>query len=145
MNLTDSPLVFPQLGDSVGESTARMNVSDLRKMLGLSETDGDQNQPHDGSAVSADGGAGSADDATSADATQLSDGQLHAQPSIRSNGSSASARHFRVRRQSMEQLDLIKVSCFRFDLVFYTVFCTWSASCAFHPFCVFVSIGCVCE
>lgn len=110
-----------QLGDSVGESTARMNVSDLRKMLGLGDADG-PSATGDESVVTAAAGDGdnasaaSGETATasataSADATMLEPHLQPQQPSIRSNGSStSSARHFRVRRQSMEQLDLIKVS-----------------------------------
>ncbi|XP_037046634.1 G-protein-signaling modulator 2 isoform X1 [Bradysia coprophila] len=75
-----------ELGDSVGESTARMNVSDLRKMLGLPDA------PID---------TGSLSDVRSAD----SDDAVS-----QTRSSNSSSRHFRVRRQSMEQLDLIKLT-----------------------------------
>lgn len=99
-----------------------MNVSDLRKMLGLGDADGpsatgDESvvtvAAGDGDNASAASGeaAASASATASADATMLEPHLQPQQPSIRSNGSStSSARHFRVRRQSMEQLDLIKVS-----------------------------------
>lgn len=82
------------MGDTVGESTARMNVSDLRKMLGLPDLTGD---PDTDSLVSSttDIRSGANSDAEST--------------SNKPAGNSSSSRHYRVRRQSMEQLDLIKV------------------------------------
>lgn len=76
------------MGDSVGESTARMNVSDLRKMLGLPDSTVQSNAE---SLVDVRSTADS-EDAVS-----------------QTRSSNSSSRHFRVRRQSMEQLDLIKV------------------------------------
>lgn len=84
-----------QLGDSVGESTARMNVSDLRKMLGLPDA------PMEADSLSDIRSTADSDDAVS-----------------QTRSSNSSSRHFRVRRQSMEQLDLIKVFSFVFPFRF---------------------------
>lgn len=83
---------FFQLGDTVGEATARMNVSDLRKMLGLPDI------PDDDESAMGEISTNDADNVAQANVTRDS------------SGSSAS-RQIRVRRQSMEQLDLIKVFC----------------------------------
>lgn len=91
-----------------------MNVSDLRKMLGLGDTStaGPDDQDTTVAAAATDTTTtvdGGVSDSAPAEVSQQT-AQLHSQPSIRSNGSTASSgRHFRVRRQSMEQLDLIKV------------------------------------
>lgn len=89
------------MGDTVGESTARMNVSDLRKMLGLPE------------------GPIEADSLSDVRSTAGSEGAAS-----QTYSSNSSSRHFRVRRQSMEQLDLIKVF---FVLHFFFVFGSQSA------------------
>lgn len=79
----------------MGESTARMNVSDLRKMLGLPDV------PIDADSLS-DVRSADSDDAVS-----------------QTRSSNSGSRHFRVRRQSMEQLHLIKV----FLLFFISFLC----------------------
>lgn len=63
-----------------------MNVSDLRKMLGLPDI------PIEADSLSDVRSTADSDDAVS-----------------QTRSSNSSSRHFRVRRQSMEQLDLIKV------------------------------------
>lgn len=89
---------YQQLGDTVGEATARMNVSDLRKMLGLPELTSDDND--------------SIDEVEIVLEPEKSESQSS---SVRDS----SSRLIRVRRQSMEQLDLIKVYYF---LLFYLQF-----------------------
>uniref|UniRef100_A0A1L8DLR2 Putative g-alpha gtpase interaction protein n=1 Tax=Nyssomyia neivai TaxID=330878 RepID=A0A1L8DLR2_9DIPT len=69
-----------ELGDPVGESTARMNITDLRKVLGLPEI-----TPTDFDAISSDSQRSKADEPQA-------------------------VRQYRVRRQSMEQLDLLKLT-----------------------------------
>ncbi|XP_017472544.1 PREDICTED: G-protein-signaling modulator 2 [Rhagoletis zephyria] len=75
-----------ELQDSVGESTARVNIFDLRKLLGLPASPIESEERSIASDISAG-------------IDQRSD----------SSGSSQS-RMVRVRRQSMEQLDLIKIT-----------------------------------
>ncbi|XP_067617458.1 G-protein-signaling modulator 2 [Eurosta solidaginis] len=75
-----------ELQDPVGESTARVNISDLRKLLGLPSSPIDFEER----SIASDVSAGN---------EQRSD----------SSGSTHS-RMMRVRRQSMEQLDLIKIT-----------------------------------
>jgi G-protein signaling modulator 2 len=75
-------LLAKELGDPVGESTARMNVEDLRKILGMTEF--------------------------SSDTESLPDISQLVRTSTTSNNSLP--RHYRLRRQSMEQLDLIKLT-----------------------------------
>jgi G-protein signaling modulator 2 len=76
-------LLAKELGDPVGESTARMNVEDLRKILGMTEF--------------------------SSDTESLPDiYQVVKNHSLAGNNSLP--RHYRMRRQSMEQLDLIKLT-----------------------------------
>ncbi|EDW38869.1 GL13702 [Drosophila persimilis] len=73
-----------ELHDPVGESTARVNISDLRKLLGLPETERSPTEDERSSA---------------SDHSHQSDGSENSQ-----------GRMIRVRRQSMEQLDLIKIT-----------------------------------
>lgn len=73
-----------ELNDPVGESTAKVNIADLRKLLGLPRLSDDE----DHVLVS------DAENSTDSENTQV-------------NGNS---RMVRVRRQSMEQLDLIKIT-----------------------------------
>lgn len=77
-----------QLGDSIGEATARMNVSDLRKVLGIPDV--------------------STNESIDKNATIQSDKH---DSNTRGNNTmkDSTSRQIRVRRQSMEQLDLIKV------------------------------------
>lgn len=87
------------MGDSVGESTARMNISDLRKLLGITDTcEVKSSSPNGSKTVMYN------DTRTIVNAATNS-----ARSNISSNKSTSSRRQFRVRRQSMEQLDLIKV------------------------------------
>lgn len=95
-----------ELGDVVGENTAKMNISDLRKILGLPE------MPAEGS------GSGMA---IENDTLQELPGNQNTQHGALKSGSGLLSKQYRVRRQSMEQLDLIKV-CFD---------CLWGA-CLFH-------------
>ncbi|XP_055677027.1 G-protein-signaling modulator 2 isoform X2 [Lutzomyia longipalpis] len=74
-----------ELGDPVGESTARMNITDLRKVLGLPEI-----TPTDFDAISSD--------------SQRSKSSPDEQETTQT------VRQYRVRRQSMEQLDLLKLT-----------------------------------
>ncbi|PSN35366.1 G-protein-signaling modulator 2 [Blattella germanica] len=67
--------ISKELGDPMGQATAQMNVSDLRKVLGLPSSD------------------------LSPDSLEL----VSSQPS-------PGLRRYRVRRQSMEQLDLLKLT-----------------------------------
>ncbi|GAB0095116.1 G-protein-signaling modulator 2 [Sergentomyia squamirostris] len=76
-----------ELGDPVGESTARMNITDLRKVLGLPEI-----TPTDLDAISTD-----------------KSHRLKKSPADEQE-STQTVRQFRVRRQSMEQLDLLKMT-----------------------------------
>ncbi|XP_064552812.1 G-protein-signaling modulator 2 [Drosophila montana] len=77
-----------ELRDPVGESTARVNISDLRKLLGLPEADHTPTQDEERSSASE-----------------------HSASGHQSDGSESSqGRMVRVRRQSMEQLDLIKIT-----------------------------------
>ncbi|KAE8748698.1 hypothetical protein FOCC_FOCC004501 [Frankliniella occidentalis] len=70
--------ISKELGDPMGQATAQMNVSDLRKALGLPVDD-------------------------------LSPSSLELVSAL-SNQPSPGLRRYRVRRQSMEQLDLIKLT-----------------------------------
>lgn len=82
-----------QLNDPMGEATAKMNIADLRKVLNLPE--------------SPDSGSGE-NSKTSPQTPQTDFGPCH-------------QRIQRVRRESMEQLDLIKVVV---GLCFF-LFCDW--------------------
>lgn len=86
-----------QLGDSIGEATARMNVSDLRKVLGMPDIPSE-----DESIVSNDVTNQSEKNSTAPAANTTRD---------------SSSRQIRVRRQSMEQLDLIKVFLVNYDFI----------------------------
>ena len=91
-----------QLEDKLGQATAQMNVSDLRKVLGLP------------------GGEES---------------------SMPESEESRTARAHRVRRQSMEQLDLIKVDP---HVCFFILFYVFSPLLLFTPFyeqysCLFIT------
>lgn len=83
-----SPQNYLQLGDSIGEATARMNVSDLRKVLGIPDLT--TNESIDNNATT----HSDKHDSNSRGNNTMKD---------------SSCRQIRVRRQSMEQLDLIKV------------------------------------
>lgn len=73
-----------ELSDLVGETTAKMNIIDLRKLLGLPEFVEDDESPSE------------APSSTGSENTQVN--------------SLKDSRVIRVRRQSMEQLDLIKIT-----------------------------------
>ena len=96
-----------QLNDPVGQSTAKVNIMDLRKVLGMAEmssfefesfTENSQTAEQKGS----DDGVSGGSPPPGGDTSSTSSGQ----------------RQFRVRRQSMEQLDLIKVFIFLFCFIF---------------------------
>lgn len=89
-------LLAKELGDVVGENTAKMNISDLRKILGLPElpVDGGSGVPTENDTLQ---------ELPSSQNTQLS-GAGAVKP-----GTGLLSKQYRVRRQSMEQLDLIKV------------------------------------
>lgn len=106
-----------QLNDPVGQSTAKVNIMDLRKVLGMPEMSSfefdsiTENSQTEQLLKASDDSGGSP---TPGETSSTSSGQ----------------RQFRVRRQSMEQLDLIKVFiffCFGiysfvFNLIFYFAF-----------------------
>ncbi|ALC45953.1 raps [Drosophila busckii] len=77
-----------ELHDQVGESTARINISDLRKLMGMPEADHTPTPEEERSSASDHSASG-----------HQSDGSENSQ-----------GRMVRVRRQSMEQLDLIKIT-----------------------------------
>ncbi|KAH8359938.1 hypothetical protein KR093_009680 [Drosophila rubida] len=77
-----------ELHDPVGESTARVNISDLRKLLGMPEAEHTPTPEEERSSASDHSASG-----------HQSDGSENSQ-----------GRMVRVRRQSMEQLDLIKIT-----------------------------------
>ncbi|XP_017009583.1 G-protein-signaling modulator 2 [Drosophila takahashii] len=77
-----------ELHDPVGESTARVNISDLRKLLGMPESEPSPTEEEARSTASDHSASG-----------HQSDGSENSQ-----------GRMVRVRRQSMEQLDLIKIT-----------------------------------
>ncbi|KAH8311284.1 hypothetical protein KR044_005336, partial [Drosophila immigrans] len=77
-----------ELHDPVGESTARVNISDLRKLLGMPEAEHTPTPEEERSTASDHSASG-----------HQSDGSENSQ-----------GRMVRVRRQSMEQLDLIKIT-----------------------------------
>lgn len=80
-------ILAKDLEDFDGQNTAKINITDLRKMLGLPDMTFDSD--------------------SEIDVTKKSDENSSSGKSNASVG--ASNRQFRVRRQSMEQLDLIKV------------------------------------
>lgn len=94
-------LLAKELGDVVGENTAKMNISDLRKILGLPEV----------LPVVADGGANN-QTAMMGEADTLQ--ELQSVPGgnkmTTGGGGGLMSKQYRVRRQSMEQLDLIKLT-----------------------------------
>ncbi|EAT33528.1 AAEL014195-PA, partial [Aedes aegypti] len=80
-------ILAKELGDVVGENTAKMNISDLRKILGLPELPNDTLHELSSNQNTQHGGAGAL-----------------------KSGSGLLSKQYRVRRQSMEQLDLIKLT-----------------------------------
>lgn len=97
-----------ELNDPVGQSTAKVNIMDLRKVLGMPEMSSFEfesfsENSHTEQQLKATGAASTDDCGGSPETSSSSSGQ----------------RQFRVRRQSMEQLDLIKVFIllFLFDLL----------------------------
>ncbi|GLH03400.1 G-protein-signaling modulator 2 [Gryllus bimaculatus] len=78
--------ISKELGDPMGQATAQMNVSDLRKMLGL---------PADAEIATPD--------------VEVMCGAANTAPGA-ADRSSPSALHHRVRRTSMDRLDLIKLT-----------------------------------
>lgn len=80
------------IGDNVGEATARMNIMDLRNILGMPEI----------SSPSVEINTIVNDDKQSVKSGGSNSSQTNSQ-------SNSSSRQYRMRRQSMEQLNLIKV------------------------------------
>ncbi|XP_053692984.1 G-protein-signaling modulator 2 isoform X2 [Sabethes cyaneus] len=94
-------LLAKELGDVVGENTAKMNISDLRKILGLPEL-----PPADSASILA-----IENDTLQELATQNTQlGTSGANSSGGKGGVGLLSKQHRVRRQSMEQLDLIKLT-----------------------------------
>ncbi|XP_058449821.1 G-protein-signaling modulator 2 [Malaya genurostris] len=94
-------LLAKELGDMVGENTAKMNISDLRKILGLPELPVDS-----ASMVAIDNDT--LQELTNQN-TQIGGTGSQAGAGKGGVGGLLSKQH-RVRRQSMEQLDLIKLT-----------------------------------
>ncbi|XP_058817452.1 G-protein-signaling modulator 2 [Topomyia yanbarensis] len=94
-------LLAKELGDMVGENTAKMNISDLRKILGLPEL------PVDSVSIGAIEND-TLQELTSQN-TQISGSGSNASGG-KVGGGGLMSKQFRVRRQSMEQLDLIKLT-----------------------------------
>lgn len=97
-------LLAKELGDVVGENTAKMNISDLRKILGLPEV-------LPAAAATADAGANNQTTMGDGDTLQ----ELQSVPggnkmTTGGGGGGLMSKQYRVRRQSMEQLDLIKLT-----------------------------------
>ncbi|XP_055548296.1 G-protein-signaling modulator 2 [Wyeomyia smithii] len=92
-------LLAKELGDVVGENTAKMNISDLRKILGLPEL-----PPADSASMLA----------IENDTLQelVSQNAQHGTSGVNSSAGKGGplSKQYRVRRQSMEQLDLIKLT-----------------------------------
>lgn len=91
-------LLAKELGDMVGENTAKMNISDLRKILGLPEVlpdGGSSNQP----AMMGE-----------TDTLQELQSVAGGNKMTTGGGGGLMSKQYRVRRQSMEQLDLIKLT-----------------------------------
>lgn len=107
--MNDNETFSFQLNDPVGQSTAKVNIMDLRKVLGMPEmssfefdsiTENSQTEQQLMMMKSSDSG---------------STGEI-------SSSSSSGQRQFRVRRQSMEQLDLIKVFMFFCFILLFDLF-----------------------
>lgn len=92
-------LLAKELGDVVGENTAKMNISDLRKILGLPEL----------LPAVVDGGGDVNSAAGETDTLQELQSVQGANKMTSGSGGLLS-KQYRVRRQSMEQLDLIKLT-----------------------------------
>lgn len=75
--------IAKELDDPVGQQTARVNINDLNRILGLPELEA--SEPH-------------------------SPVEVHSSTSSNSDNSQSHSRIHRVRRQSMEQLNLIKIT-----------------------------------
>ncbi|XP_055638854.1 G-protein-signaling modulator 2 [Toxorhynchites rutilus septentrionalis] len=96
-------ILAKELGDLVGENTAKMNISDLRKILGLPEMLVDTSSI---AAVENDTLQELTNQNTQSSATSALSGGGKAG----SVGGGLLSKQYRVRRQSMEQLDLIKLT-----------------------------------
>lgn len=81
-------LLAKELGDPVGETTARLNITDLRKILGLSDLSSDT------------------DSVSEATIQESNTNKIN----VHISSTSSLSRNSRLRRQSMEQLDLIKLT-----------------------------------
>lgn len=91
-------LLAKELGDVVGENTAKMNISDLRKILGLPEL-----LPAAQDSQTVGGESDTLQELQSVQgANKIATGG--------GGGGGGLSKQYRVRRQSMEQLDLIKLT-----------------------------------
>lgn len=93
-------LLAKELGDVVGENTAKMNISDLRKILGLPEV----------LPVVADGAPNNPTTMGETDTLQELQSVPGGNKMTTGGGGGLMSKQYRVRRQSMEQLDLIKLT-----------------------------------
>lgn len=85
----------------MGQATAKMNVADLRKVLGLSD---------DETSIKSPDGLTSSDTFSESSLSRINS----AGPGITERSTETSQRFQRVRRESMEQLHLIKVVAWLF-------------------------------
>ncbi|XP_062546647.1 G-protein-signaling modulator 2 [Armigeres subalbatus] len=90
-------ILAKELGDVVGENTAKMNISDLRKILGLTE-------------LPMEGSSGMPIENDTLQELPSNQNTQHGGAVALKSGSSLLSKQYRVRRQSMEQLDLIKLT-----------------------------------
>jgi G-protein signaling modulator 2 len=81
-----------ELGDPIGETTARINITDLKKVLNVPDTLSDT------------------DSLLELQQKLMHKNQNHTATSSNTSTTSALSRQHRLRRQSMEQLDLIKLT-----------------------------------
>lgn len=76
-----------ELGDPIGETTARINIADLKKVLNVPDSQSDTES-----------------------LAELQQKLMHKTQNASTSSSSGTSRIHRMRRQSMEQLDLIKLT-----------------------------------
>uniref|UniRef100_A0A182NBJ6 G-protein-signaling modulator 2 n=1 Tax=Anopheles dirus TaxID=7168 RepID=A0A182NBJ6_9DIPT len=99
-------LLAKELGDMVGENTARMNMADLRKMLGLPELPALDSAAVDAAART----KGPPMEGSECDALAHPPDHTQAAATAAKVAALAASKQHRLRRQSMEQLDLIKLT-----------------------------------
>uniref|UniRef100_A0A182PVU5 S-adenosylmethionine sensor upstream of mTORC1 n=1 Tax=Anopheles epiroticus TaxID=199890 RepID=A0A182PVU5_9DIPT len=100
-------LLAKELGDMVGESTARMNMADLRKILGLPDLPSTEGGVGDLGSNSISTKPQSTVDGAESTQQSMHGQQAHVAAKV---ASLAASKQHRLRRQSMEQLDLIKLT-----------------------------------